>query len=156
MFPTNIVTRCTFYIFHKDLQTDNVTCEKAILEGVYWNEDSATIFSKTGRQAKDEALIYVPADEKTTGRKWIYRDNWAKLPADKIKNHWTVDIRQAEFTRLVRGACPFDFTSGTQQHLSQQMTAFDREFPDAKRPRDVNPQLLGTPIFHHVQIQAGR
>jgi hypothetical protein len=156
MYPPSITTTMTAYIFYRDILTANVICERAMLNGVFWNENTISVFNQTGQQVAGGVYISVPADKNTTGREYIEPDDWAQLAAGEIHDYWTVDMRNVQNMRLVKGECPFEFTWGTPQQLSQQMAQFDNPltgFPNAKRPRDVNPQLYGTPMLHHVQIR---
>ncbi len=49
MYPANIVTPVTLYMHRKDPATGSVTCERAVLQGVFWNDDANAVYKKTGQ-----------------------------------------------------------------------------------------------------------
>jgi hypothetical protein len=138
-------------MYRKDPATGSVTCERAVLHGAYWNDDANAVYKKTGQATVTGVYISIPANAATTGREWTEPDDWTKLT--DVSGQWTLDLKQSQYTRIVKGECPFTFKPGTASDLSGQMAAFDREYPNAKRVKFVNPQLYGTKRFHHIEIR---
>ena len=148
MFPKEIITTCTIYIFHRDFVTANVTMHRAELHGIFWNENSISVFVQTGQQVPTGVDIFVPGDPDITGRKYIPPIEWYEQPETDLDEFWTVDLQQANFTRIVRGTPPFVFPIGTQQILTQQLANVSNPnhvdfIPGLRVIRDVNNQMYG-------------
>jgi hypothetical protein len=138
-------------MFRKNHNTGAATCERAVLQGAFWNDDANAVYKKTGQATVTGVYISVPANPAVTGREWTEPDEWAAF-AD-VSERWTLDLKQAQYTRIVKGECAFIFKPGSASEFSQQMAAFDKAFPNAERIKLVNPQLYGTKRFHHIEIR---
>jgi hypothetical protein len=162
MFPSSITSDLTLYIPWTDPNHPTVrVVERAILKGIFWNEDSDSIFRDTGVQVVGQVRVFIPYDNNITGREWIEPIEWNKIMLSaELADYYTADLRQAQNTRLVRGVCDFEFQIAgnkyiTAAQLSQLQAQFDHPqsgIIGAKRPTDVIVQNFGT-TGQHIQIR---
>ena len=158
MFPESITTQITIYSYFKDFVTGLVTMKKSVLDGVFWNPNSISIFTATGQQTPTNVDVFIPDDANITGKTYMLPGEWYKLSLNEIDEFYTIDLGQANFTRLVKGEPEFEFAIGTPQQLSQQLANFSNPnsidfVHGAFSPRDVNVQSWpGAESFIRVRV----
>lgn len=160
MFPEDITSKITIYPRFTDKVTNNQIAIRCVLEGCFWNDNSVSVFGRTGQQIPNSAEIFIPYDEKVTGRKYVTPDEWNNLPYDEAKkNYWTIDLTalQGQLPIIIKGDNPheFEWTSSTAiNRLTVQESDFMNSNRNARRIRDVNEQLFGTSDMQHILIRA--
>jgi hypothetical protein len=77
-------------------------CERCVLTGVSWLDNSGDVFTKTGINVTDSADINIPNDKEITGRQYVSPDVWYALPADEIGGYWSFDMRRVNSLRIMK------------------------------------------------------
>lgn len=153
MFPKDITSAVTIYVAYTDVLTGNQTAIKVVLNGCFWNDDSISVFQKTGQQTTNNVTVFIPLDENITGRKYVSPEEWNKLSKTELDKHWTVNPRQLPL--MIKGENDFEFKWGTPQEFSQQESRFQQSNPNIRRARDINEQAFGSQDMRHIVLRAG-
>jgi len=155
MFPNQIVSPITIWPQWNDPLTGNQIAIRCVLSGCFWNDDSISVFQRTGVQTANSVTLFIPYAKEITGRQYISPDEWNKLAIDQLDKYWTVNPRQLPL--MVKGISEhkFEWAAPTAANrIAIQESNFMLANPNVRRGRDVNENLFGSMDMWHIQIRA--
>lgn len=155
MFPKDVISPVTIYPLYTDPLTGNQIAVRCVLEGCFWNDDSITVFQKTGQQTTNNVTLFLPMDKNITGREYISPEDWNKLPKSDLDKYWTVNPRQLPLMVKGDNTHEFDWASpSAPNRIAIQENNFLSSNPNVRRARDINEQDFGSPKMRHIVIRA--
>ena len=151
-FPAAITSDVTLWIRYIDGQSGDNINARCVLHGCFWDDDSSSIFYKTGQQVKNSVSLYIPLRKEVTGRRFVPAEEWAKMSYNELTECWTFNMRQLPL--IVKGDNPFEFVQGTAGAVATQENQFLAENPSVRRAKDFNLQDFGSVALRHAVIRA--
>lgn len=139
---------------YEDMSTNNQTAVRCVLDGCFWNEDSTTVFQKTGQQTSNSVTLYIPYSKEITGRQYITPDEWNKLDVSDLDKYWTIDPHQLPL--MVKGENGFEFdwsVSTAVNRIATQEQALMTANPEIRRAVDINKQFFGSKNLWHIVVR---
>lgn len=155
MFPNQIASPITIYPTFTDKLTGNQINIRCILQNCFWNDDSISVFQRTGVQTANSVTLFIPYAESVTGRQYISPDEWNNLAIDQLDKYWTINPKQLPL--MVKGESDFEFVwaaPNAANRISVQENNLMTANPNVRRARDVNENLFGSAEMWHIQIRA--
>jgi hypothetical protein len=150
-FPDQITSTITIYPRFIDPLTNNHINVRCVLKGCFWNENSVSIFQKTGQQVANSVEIYIPYRQEISGLQYISPDEWLKKDFADIGKYWTVDPQRLPL--VINEDFPFTFNWNTSAQITRDEAALRASNRNIRQVTDVNAQLFGSINMQHVLLR---
>jgi len=151
-FPNSITSDITIWVRYIDSLTNNNINVRCVLNKCFWNDDSISVFHKTGQQITNSVTLYIPLRKEITGKQFVTPEEWQAMPYDKLSDYWTFNIRQLPL--MAKGDNSHEFTWGTAGAVTTQENQFMTNNPSVRRATDFNLQNFGSVALQHIVIRA--
>lgn len=151
-FPVATTSDITIWARYIDSLTNNNINVRCVLHKCFWNDDSISVFHKTGQQVTNSVTLYIPLRKEVTGKQFVKPEEWLITPYGDLEKYWTFNMRQLPL--MVKGDNPHEFTWGTAGAVTTQENQFLSNNPSVRRATDFNLQDFGSISMRHIVLRA--